>query len=405
MTDILTHKIIVIDDHFETLSIIQRVLQQHGYDVQATTDPVEGIAWTKTTLPDMVMVDGMMPGMSGWDVCRELRAVPALSELRIIMFSAVSEAEQKLASFDAGADDYMTKPTEPVEMIERVKILLENVSPRPSSPTSAPVSNETQTLAFEDLDLPPLSSESEVRLPAQTTLIAVMGVRGGSGTTTAAINIATALAHSGHETTLVDLDLLQGHIALYLKQNTDHGLHQLISQESDNVQEQLTSFGDSFKLLLTRTNVWEDGTTALSADEIMTIISSLAETSAYVVVDCGNQLLPFMKPIIEQAHEIVVCLRPERLSLTVAKEKIALLSGVMRPQGKLRPIVLDFSGHMNVPKEGIENFLRLQLTAVIPITAKEMNLAVSKSKPIVQLNPQAKPSILLRQLAQQMVKV
>ena len=74
MTDLLTHKILVIDDHYETLSIIQRVLQQHGYNVIATVNPVEGIAIAKKELPDMVMVDGMMPEMTGWEVCSALRA-------------------------------------------------------------------------------------------------------------------------------------------------------------------------------------------------------------------------------------------------------------------------------------------------------------------------------------------
>ena len=401
MTDLLTHKILVIDDHLETLSIIQRVLQQHGYHVLATVSPVEGIAIAKKELPDMVMVDGMMPEMSGWEVCRDLRADPDLAELRIIMFSAVSEAEQKLAGFDAGADDYMTKPTEPIEMIERIKILLENIDPRATSQTATTSNVATQSLSFEELGLPPLSSKSSV----ETTLIAVMGVRGGSGSTTTAINVAAALAHAGHTTTLIDLDVQQGHVALYLKQNNTQRLTQFVEQDFFDIQEHVTSFTDSLRLLLAQTPLWENGAVNLTSEKVLSLIESLAPTSPYMVVDCGNQLLPFIKPIVKNADEVVVCLRPERLSLTVAKERIQALKNIMLPEAKLRPIVMDFSGHMNVPKDGIEKFLGLKLTAVIPITAKEMNLAVSKSKPIVQLDPQAKPSILLRQLAQQIVKV
>ena len=403
MTDILTHRIIVIDDHYETLSIIQRVLQQHGYDVEATTNPIEGIALAKKILPDLVMVDGMMPEMSGWEVCRELRAVPDLSELRIVMFSAVSEAEQKLAGFDAGADDYMTKPTEPVEMIERVKILLENVAPRPSATGSESHNNKTQTLGFEDLDLPPLSSIMD--LPSETRLIAIMGVRGGSGTTTTAINIAAALAHARHSTTLIDLDVQQGHVAIYLKQPQAQGLNNLLEQGVTNISAQLTPMSSSLDLLLTKPELWADNQASISIEILTEIIQSLAKVSQYIVIDCSNQMAPFLKPIIGQANEIVLCLRPERLSLTIAKERVKSLKELISEQSTIRPLVIDFSGHMNVPKEGIEKFLGMQLTAVIPLTAKEMNLAVSKSKPIVQLNPQAKPSILFRQLAQQMVKV
>ncbi len=404
MTDILTHRIIVIDDHYETLSIIQRVLQQHGYDVEATTNPIEGIALAKKTLPDLVMVDGMMPEMSGWEVCRELRAVPALSQLRIIMFSAVSEAEQKLAGFNAGADDYMTKPTEPTEMIERVKILLENIAPRPSETKSEPSNSKTHTLAYEDLGYSS-SLSSVMDLPSNTHLIAVMGARGGSGTTTTAINVAAALALARHNTTLIDLDMQQGHVALYLKQTDAQGLNTLIQQSGEAADHHLTPLSESFNLLLSQPQQWDDENASLSVDVLTKIVQSLAQTSQYIVVDCSNHLTSHLKPLVEQANDIVLCFRPERLSLAVAKERVKHLQNVMSSQSKLRPIVLDFNGHANVPKDGIEKFLGMNLTAVIPLTPKEMNLAVSKSKPIVQLNPQAKPSILFRQLAQQMVKV
>lgn len=404
MTDILTHRIIVIDDHYETLSIIQRVLQQHGYDVEATTNPIEGIALAKKILPDLVMVDGMMPEMSGWEVCRELRSIPTLSQLRIIMFSAVSEAEQKLAGFNAGADDYMTKPTEPTEMIERVKILLENIAPRPSETKSEPSNSKTHTLAYEDLGYSS-SLSSVMDLPSSTHLIAVMGARGGSGTTTTAINVAAALALARHNTTLIDLDMQQGHVAIYLKQPEAQGLNTLIQQGGEAAAQHLTPLSESFNLLLSQPQQWDDENASLSVDVLTRIVQALAQTSQYIVVDCSNHLTPHLKPLVEQANDIVLCFRPERLSLAVVKERIKHLQNVMSSQSKLRPIVLDFNGHANVPKDGIEKFLGMNLTAVIPLTPKEMNLAVSKNKPIVQLNPQAKPSILFRQLAQQMVKV
>ena len=403
MTDLLTHKILVIDDHYETLSIIQRVLQQHGYNVIATVNPVEGIAIAKKEIPDMVMVDGMMPEMTGWEVCSALRAEPALGELRIVMFSAVSEAEQKLAGFNAGADDYMTKPTEPNEMIERVKILLENVTPRSSTNTAPTANVATQALAFEELGIPPLSTS--IQLPTETTLIAVLGVRGGSGSTTTAINIAAALAHAGHGTTLIDLDVQQGHVALYLKQNTSQQLMHFEENDFYAVQDNIIHFSESLNLLVTQTPVWENSFVNITQETVSKLLEAMAANSSYLVVDCGNQLLPFLKPIVERADDVILCLRPERLSLTVARERIQAMQDIMMSRAKIRPLVMDFSGHMNVPREGIEKFLGTKITAVVPITAKEMNLAVSKSKPIVQLNPQAKPSILMRQLAQQIVKV
>ncbi|HFQ94388.1 MAG TPA: response regulator, partial [Anaerolineae bacterium] len=227
--ELLSYKILAIDDHPETLSIIQQVLEQHGYDVTATNSATHGISLAEVELPDLVLVDGMMPEMDGWEVCRRLRAMPALADVRIIMFSAVSEAEQKLAGFDAGADDYLTKPTEPMELIDRVNTLLENVTPKPR-PDQAPAQ---KTQALPESKLPSLSSVFDE--PEESTLVAVLGVRGGSGATTLAINLAASLAHSQRATTLVDLDLAQGHVAHYLKQNGRNGLNALASLPPENL--------------------------------------------------------------------------------------------------------------------------------------------------------------------------
>ncbi|MCA9896534.1 MAG: response regulator, partial [Anaerolineales bacterium] len=96
MTSPIAFKILVIDDHPETLSIIQRVLQQHGYNVLGARSGFRGLSLAESENPDMVLVDGMMPEMDGWEVCRRLRAMPKLGDMPIIMFTAVDEAEQKL---------------------------------------------------------------------------------------------------------------------------------------------------------------------------------------------------------------------------------------------------------------------------------------------------------------------
>jgi two-component system, OmpR family, response regulator len=135
MTTPIAYKILVIDDHPETLSIIQRVLQQQGYNVLGARSGFRGLSLAESENPDLIMVDGMMPEMDGWEFCRQIRATTRLADIPIIMFTAVDEADQKLAGFDAGADDYLTKPTEPAELIERVKMILDNHPPKATAET------------------------------------------------------------------------------------------------------------------------------------------------------------------------------------------------------------------------------------------------------------------------------
>lgn len=399
--ELLSYKLLVIDDHPETLSIIQQVLEQHGYDVTATNSAIHGISLAEVELPDLVLVDGMMPEMDGWEVCRRLRAMPALADLRIIMFSAVSEAEQKLAGFDAGADDYLTKPTEPMELIDRVNALLENVTPKPR-PDQAPAQ---KTQALPESKLPSLSAAFGE--PAESTLIAVLGVRGGSGATTLAINLAASLAHSQRATTLVDLDLAQGHIAHYLKQNGRDGLNALASLPPESVAAgiatQLRPYHDSLQLLLTHIHSWDDRV-SLSPEQAAALADGLTQPGQHVMVDCGHRITAFNRSFIEQADEIVVCLQPQRTSLAIARQELPKLAELMLPYAQLRLVLLDFSGQVKVPQEAIEKYLGHAITAVIPITPKEMNLAASKHQPIVQINPQGQASITMRQLARQLVK-
>ncbi|MEJ2748165.1 MAG: response regulator [Anaerolineae bacterium] len=120
----MTYKILAVDDHPETLDIVVITLKQYGYDVVSTTLPREALKLAEAEKPDLVLLDVNMPEISGLEVCRRLRANPDLATVPIIMFTAEDEPYQKLAGFDAGADDYLTKPTDPEEMIARIEGIL-----------------------------------------------------------------------------------------------------------------------------------------------------------------------------------------------------------------------------------------------------------------------------------------
>ena len=124
-------KILVVDDHPETLDIITSVLAQHEFNVFSARSGFRGLSIAEQEHPDLIMVDGMMPEMDGWEFCRRVRKSASLAHTPIIMFSAEDDPRQKLAGFDAGADDYLTKPTEPDEMIDRVRALLLEVRRTP----------------------------------------------------------------------------------------------------------------------------------------------------------------------------------------------------------------------------------------------------------------------------------
>lgn len=405
MTSPIAFKILVVDDHPETLSIIQRVLQQQGYQVLGARSGFRGLSLAESENPDMVLVDGMMPEMDGWEVCRRLRAMPKLVDMPIIMFTAVDEAEKKLAGFDAGADDYLTKPTEPAELLERVRMLLEDRTPKASAETRLHKPLPEASGRSGDTSAPLSSFPS---LPTAGSVTAVLGARGGAGATTLAINLASSLASSGQSATLLDLDLIQGHVALYLSQKHERGLNNVLSQPetrwSELIEQEISNYSANFNLLLTHAQLAQEPL-PLYPEQIATLLLPLLKPGHHLVIDCGHQLTPVVESILAQSNQIIVCLRPERVALANARYLLEHLHQIAPERAQVRAIIFDFSGQMAIPHEALEKFLNHPLTAILPVSPAEMNHAVNKSTPLVQLNPHAKAAILIRQIAQQLVKV
>ena len=117
--------ILVVDDEPINIQVLRNVLQPHGYAVRSVTSGREALQFVDHTVPDLIILDVMMPGMSGLDVARVVRSRFGLLELPVIMVTARSRTRDVLAGFDAGANDYVTKPFVKDELLARVAMLLE----------------------------------------------------------------------------------------------------------------------------------------------------------------------------------------------------------------------------------------------------------------------------------------
>jgi two-component system alkaline phosphatase synthesis response regulator PhoP len=117
----MPRKILVIDDEPKIVEICRDYLKAAGFDVITAPDGVQGLAQVRIQKPDLVVLDLMMPGMDGLDVCRSLRRE---SDVPIIMLTARVEESDKLVGLELGADDYITKPFSPRELVARVRVVL-----------------------------------------------------------------------------------------------------------------------------------------------------------------------------------------------------------------------------------------------------------------------------------------
>lgn len=114
-------KVLVVDDDPHIRELVRVFLTQEGLDVYEATDGVDALEKLGSIKADMVVLDVMMPNLDGWELCRRLRQA---GDLPLLMLTAKGETTQKLKGFQLGADDYLVKPFEPVELVARVKALL-----------------------------------------------------------------------------------------------------------------------------------------------------------------------------------------------------------------------------------------------------------------------------------------
>lgn len=123
-------KILLVDDEPEILEICRDYLKASGYDVVTAKDGAQGLSAFRRERPDLIVLDLMMPQMDGLDLCRAIRRE---SNVPIIMLTARVEETDKLIGLELGADDYMTKPFSPRELVARVKVVLRRVSGDPAA--------------------------------------------------------------------------------------------------------------------------------------------------------------------------------------------------------------------------------------------------------------------------------
>ncbi len=135
----MKERILIIEDDEAILKVLRRVLTYEGYQVDTALDGQSGLNMVRDVLPDLIVLDWMLPGMDGLEVCRRLRAAGSVP---ILMLTAKDTIQDRVQGLDAGADDYLVKPFELDELLARIRALLRRTQ-----------TDRAQVLTFADLAL------------------------------------------------------------------------------------------------------------------------------------------------------------------------------------------------------------------------------------------------------------
>ena len=119
-------RILIVDDETINLDFFDVMLSKLGFSVEKATDGIEAMEKVKRFFPDLILLDNIMPRMSGWELTRILKSDPRYKEIPIVMFSALDDVKDKVEGFELGVEDYITKPFNFSEVLARIRAVLRN---------------------------------------------------------------------------------------------------------------------------------------------------------------------------------------------------------------------------------------------------------------------------------------
>ncbi len=376
--------ILIVDDDLDTLKLVGVMLQRRGYRIMAANSGPKALAMVKEEVPDLILLDVMMPEMDGFEVARRLRANPQTANIPILMFTAKSQVDDKLAGFDAGADDYLTKPAHPAELLARVQKLLRQ--PRGTSPLQA------------------------AKPIATGWSIGLIGAKGGLGTSTVAINLGILLhQESKKEVIVADMRPGQGTIGLELGHPALTGLASLLSLgpkriTAQAIEENLVSYLPGLRVLLAS---FDPAETAHSTDvdTLEAIANQIRQFGDFTILDLGASLQPATMKILPLCNEVIIVVDGYPNTVKIAKALVDHLMQHGVGQGRLSAILVNRTrADVQLTWQDIQNRLGIPIATVVPPVPEVAYRAQNNEKPFVLLQPHGLVASQLGRVARQQIQ-
>ena len=154
-------KVLVVDDDPDIVEILKYNLKNSGYSVKSAGNGVEAIKKAKKFIPDIILMDVMMPEMSGIEACEEIKNIDQLSQAIIIFLSARSEDYTQISAYDAGADDYISKPVKPKILLKKIS----NIAKKINSEKNAPKTIDLGSIKINKEEYVVIKDKKEILLP------------------------------------------------------------------------------------------------------------------------------------------------------------------------------------------------------------------------------------------------
>lgn len=357
-------KILIVDDDIDSLKLIGLMLQRQGYEVVAANAGNQALSKATSESPNLIILDVMMPDMDGYEVCRRLRANPDTRAIPIIMFTAKTLVDDKVAGFEAGADDYLTKPTHPAELASRVRtILARNTSQKKPQPNRG-------------------------------TAIGVIGAKGGVGVTTMALNMAAAFNLAGENSIFADFRLGSGSAGLMVGFPQSNGMANTLSKPASEIRPALIET----ELLVHQSGLRglfssprpKEAQLNFSVESGLAIVRGMRQMGKPAIFDLGSNFDPVISRLQKEMDHLVLLVEPNQVSLTQGRELLHELETNGPSGGQIHVVVVNRAQtNSQTPWHEVEHMLGQELRAIISPAPDQLFQAARSAVPVVVYQPSA----------------
>ena len=292
----MPEKVLLVDDDIDTLRLVGLMLQRQGYQILAANNGPQALSIAEKEIPDIILLDIMMPEMDGYEVAKRLRHNPVTSQIPIIIFSAKNEVEDKIMGFEAGADDYLAKPTQPRELFAHIRAVLSRVQ-------------KSRTI----------EETKEVRKGIR---IGILGAKGGVGTSTLTLNLGLALQKLGNKSVIIsDFRPGMGSIGIELGYKKIEGLQNLIQKKdfeitSADIEKYLIRYSQGVQLLLSSSDI-KEAKIPVTAEHFQTISQLLTAFADIVLIDLGAGYNTLFQALYSNCDFLLLVFDPTYSSITL----------------------------------------------------------------------------------------
>ena len=368
-------KILVIEDDPIATRLIEYILKQRGFQVLTSPNGLEGLQIAQKEAPDLIVLNVMLPGIDGFGVCHRLRAEPQTAQTLILMISGRAQPVDIANGLNMGADDYLTKPAAPSEIVSRIESLLAR------------------------------------KAGANSKLVAFLGPKGKAGTTTTVVNVAIALSQMGKRVIAVDLCPYDGSIAEQLgikPQDAGRRLPEIPVDTLDHraLESALVVHQTGVGVLRIRQPSEEPGNVA--SDNVDLLLDRFRETTDFFLVDLPFQPTVATRVVLSKCALVIIVSDYTIDALTGVKTTITVLRFLGISPEQIGAVVTDPEGtfpEKELPqiKSYIEPSIAVKVLGIIPYDANASLTLSSGGTPIILSSPDCPMAGAIKDLAQQIM--